>query len=140
MTPTLIVGDRIFVDKTIYKKADPKRGDVVVFISPDDSMKFYIKRIVGLPGETIEIKNGAAVINGITVKEPFVFKRITYYNKGDYAKAGQPVKIPDSCYFTLGDNSVSSKDSRYFGFVTRKSIKGKAYKIFYPFDRSGSIE
>lgn len=139
MVPTLSVGDRIFVDKAIYKQSEPKRGDVAVFASPDDPGKNFIKRVVGLPGETIEVKDGKALINGFIITEPPVFKRIYYYNKGDYAKTGQPVKIPEDSYFVLGDNSGSSKDSRYFGFVPRKSFIGRAFKIFYPFDRSGPI-
>jgi len=139
MMPTLMIGDRIFVNKTIYKQSEPKRGDVAVFIAPDKFDKNYIKRVVGLPGETIEIKDGKALINGVVITEPAVFRKNHYYNAGEYAKAGQPVKIPEDSYFVLGDNSSSSKDSRYFGFVPRKSFIGKAFKIYYPFDRSGPI-
>ena len=139
MIPTLRVGDRIFADKAIYKQTAPKRGDVAVFVAPDEVGKSYIKRVVGLPGETVEIKDGKALINGAVITEPAAFKRNHYYNKGKYAKAGQPIKIPEDSYFVLGDNSSSSKDSRYFGFVPRKSFIGKAFKIYYPFDRSGPI-
>jgi len=140
MTPALMVGDRIFADKGIYKKTEPKRGDVVIFTSPFDPKINFVKRIAGLPGETIEIKDGKVIMNGIAITEPEAFKRIYYYNRGDYAKVGQPVKIPSDSYFVLGDNSANSKDSRYFGLIPRKSLRGKAYKIIYPFDRSGPIK
>ena len=130
MMPTLMIGDRIFVNKTIYKQSEPKRGDVAVFIAPDKFDKNYIKRVVGLPGETIEIKDGKALINGVVITEPAVFRKNHYYNAGEYAKAGQPVKIPEDSYFVLGDNSGASKDSRYLGFIPRKSFIGKATKIF----------
>ena len=138
MKPALLKGDLILADKAIYKKSEPRRGDVIVFIYPQDPKKMFVKRLVGLPGETIEIKNGSIIINSESVKEN-VIKSKYYYNKGDYAKEGQQTKIPDDGYFVLGDNSASSLDSRYWGFVPKKNLIGKAYKIYYPFGRSGPI-
>lgn len=139
MKPTLLRGDLILADKAIYKKSEPKRGDVIVFIYPQDTKKIFVKRLIGLPGETIEIKNGSIFINGEIVKENVIGSKY-YYNKGDYAKERQQTKIPDDGYFVLGDNSASSLDSRYWGFVPKKNLLGKAYKIYYPFDRSGPIK
>ncbi len=139
MQPTLLKGDCILADKAIYKKAEPKRGDVIVFIYPPDTKKMFIKRLVGLPGETIEIKSGSILINGTVLSESG-FANKYYYNRGDYAKEGQVVKIPDDGYFVLGDNTFSSLDSRYWGFVPKKYLIAKAYKIYYPFDRTGPIK
>lgn len=139
MEPTLSPGDLILADKAIYKKSLPKRGDVVVFIYPKNTEKMFVKRLVGLPGEKIEIKNGSIVINGAVVHDPFFVNRY-YYNRGDYAKEGQQVVIPTDSYFVLGDNSASSQDSRYFGFVPKEYLIGKAFKIYFPFDRSGPIK
>ena len=139
MEPTLLQGDMILVNKVIYKKSEPKRGDLIVFIYPENTKKIFVKRLVGLPGETIEIKNGSILINGIVLSEP-LFANKYYYNKGDYAKEGQTVKIPGDGYFVLGDNTASGLDSRYWGFVPKKYIVGKAYKIYYPFNRSGPIK
>jgi signal peptidase I len=139
MKPTLMEGDLILADKAIYKKSEPKRGDVIVFIYPEDTKKMFVKRLVGLPGETIEIKNGGVLINGTFLNEP-PFSNKYYYNRGDYGKEGQSVKIPADSYFVLGDNSNYSKDSRYWGFVPKKNLVGKAYKIYFPFDRSGPIK
>jgi signal peptidase I len=139
MEPTLLQGDLILADKAIYKKSEPKRGDIIVFIYPEDTKKMFVKRLVGLPGETIEIKNGSILINGTILTEPFSANKY-YYNRGDYAKEGQAITIPQDSYFVLGDNSTSSKDSRYWGFVPKKYIVGKAYKIYYPFNRSGPVK
>jgi signal peptidase I len=139
MSPTLLKGDLILTDKAIYQKEAPKRGDIIVFIYPGDTKKMLVKRLVGLPGETIEIKNGSLLINGLVADEP-PFTDKFYYNRGNYTKEGQLVKIPTDNYFVLGDNSASSQDSRYFGFVPKKYLIGKAYKIYYPFGRSGPIK
>lgn len=139
MEPTLLQGDLILADKAIYKKSEPRRGDLVIFIYPEDTKKMFVKRLVGLPGETVEIRNGSILINGEVLTEPFFAKKY-YYNRGDYAKEGQAITLPQDSYFVLGDNSAFSKDSRYWGFVPKKYIVGKAYKIYYPFNRSGPIK
>jgi len=139
MSPTLLNGDSVFADKTIYKKSDPQRGDLVVFIYPRDRKIDFIKRIAGLPNEIIEIKNGGILINGKPIEYPSARKHFYYYNRGAFGMPGKPIKIPQDSYFVLGDNSRASLDSRYWGFVPRKDILGKVYKILYPFDRSGPI-
>ena len=140
MQPTLMVGDAILVDKAIYHKEEPKRGDVVVFVYPEDPRKNFIKRIVGMPGETLEIKNGKVLINGIPLTEPAMFGNIVYFNRGEYGAEGKVTTIPKDAYYVLGDNSVKSQDSRYWGFVPRQNLVGKAYKIYFPFSRSGQIK
>ncbi|MDD2703068.1 MAG: signal peptidase I [Candidatus Omnitrophica bacterium] len=146
MRPTLIERDLILVNKFIYGPKvpltslrlpglrQPVRGDVIVFIFPEDPRKFFIKRLVGLPGETIELKEGTVYVNDKPVLDP-IFTKIYYYNRGDYAKEGQKITVPKDGYFVLGDNSASSLDSRYWGFVPKNNLLGKAIVIYFPFNR-----
>ncbi|MCF7874289.1 MAG: signal peptidase I [Candidatus Omnitrophica bacterium] len=157
MVPTLKPKDKIFVSKLSYGPkmpfnlgrlpgfADPERGDVIVFIPPQEvkqpwyRRKPYIKRVVGLPGETIEINKGNIQINGEEVIMPEV-AAFFYYNQGEYARTGKKVVVPEKKYFCLGDNSISSKDSRYWGFVDKEQIIGEAIFIWWPPKRIGMIE
>ncbi|MDD5409382.1 MAG: signal peptidase I [Candidatus Omnitrophica bacterium] len=146
MRMTLQEGDLILVNKFIYGAKvpllnfylpalrEPKRGEVVVFIYPEDKNKDFIKRLIGLPGETVEIKGGSIYINDLPVEEP-IFKQIYYYNRGDFAAEGQKIVVPKDSYFVLGDNSLSSKDSRYWGFVPKKNLLGQAMVIYWPIHR-----
>jgi signal peptidase I len=147
MIPTLLVGDRIVVVKYVYGPRlpfvsirlpgirEPKMGDVVVFKSPDDPNKSFIKRFIAGPGDTVEIKNGKLIVNGKAVDDPPAFRRVYYYNRGDYGIEGKPITVPKDSYFVLGDNSASSKDSRYWGFVPKNYLIGKAVLVILPFDR-----
>ncbi|HOX09907.1 MAG TPA: signal peptidase I, partial [Candidatus Omnitrophota bacterium] len=124
MIPTLLVGDRIVVVKYIYGPRlpfisvrlpgfrEPRIGDIVVFKSPDDPNKSFIKRYIAGEGDTVEIKNGKLLVNGKVVDDPPAFRRVYYYNRGDYGIEGKPITVPKNSYFVLGDNSASSKDSR----------------------------
>jgi len=143
MRTTLIEGDIILVNKFIYgvkvpftglrlpALRGPERGDVIVFIYPQDRKKDFIKRLIGLPGETVEIKNGSIFINGQPSLES-IFGTNFYYNYGGFGREGNKITVPDDSYFVLGDNSASSKDSRYWGFVPRGDILGKALVIYWP--------
>ncbi|MDD5567779.1 MAG: signal peptidase I [Candidatus Omnitrophica bacterium] len=143
MRPTLLEGDLILVNKFIYGAKVPftkyrlpvvkeiKRGDVVVFIYPEDNKKDFIKRMVGLPGDVIEIKSGTIYVNDKPLIET-VFNQRYYYNRGDFAKEDQKLVVPADNYFVLGDNSGSSKDSRYWGFVPKDNILGQAMVIYWP--------
>jgi len=143
MRPTLLEGDLILVNKFIYGAKVPfthfrlpairelKRGDVVVFIYPEDKLKDFIKRLVGLPGDSVEIKSGSIYVNDQPLLEP-VFNQRYYYNRGDFAKENQKLIVPPDSYFVLGDNSGSSKDSRYWGFVPKDNILGQAMVIYWP--------
>ena len=135
MAPTLQIGDRIFVNKRAYLTVMPQRGDIIVFKNPQDMKKSFLKRVVGLPGETLEIKDGKVIINGNAVESKF-----HYYNAGDYGKESEKIEIPLNNYYVLGDDSESSRDSRHFGFIPSKYIIGKATKIYWPLERSGKIE
>jgi signal peptidase I len=146
MRQTLIEGDLILVNKFIYgvrapftdirfpAVAEPQRGDVIVFIFPGDRKKDFIKRLVGLPADVIEIKSGTIFVNDKPLITP-EFSQRYYYNKGDYAELNKKITVPKDCYFVLGDNSASSMDSRYWGFVPRKDLLGKAMVIYWPPNR-----
>ena len=147
MEPTFIPGDRIFVNKFIYgiripftdihflSVREPERGDIIVFRSPIERKKFLVKRLVGKPGDIVEIKDQHLWINGKPVSDPLILKRITYYNRGDYGKTGKSVKVPKDSYFVLGDNSLNSVDSRFWGYVPDKNLAGKVFLIHWPFRR-----
>ena len=140
MRPTLIEGDRILVNKFIYKFTQPKRGDVIVFISPEDKKKDFIKRLVGLPNENIRISNGVILVNNNPVEEGSILKKQHYYNRGDFGVEGQSVTVPNDAYYVLGDNSISSRDSRYWGFMPKKYLLGKAFLIYWPPNRIRMIK
>ncbi len=112
----------------------PQRGDVIVFIFPEDRSKDFIKRLIAGPGETVEIKEGKILINGEEVTDPRIANTY-YYNRGEYGQEGVPISVPPGHYFVLGDNSSSSHDSRYWGFVDEKDVLGRAEVIFWPLNR-----
>lgn len=135
MLPTLEINDRLIIDKLGYKFQNPERGDVVVF-SPTEELKkqykdAFIKRIIGLPGETVEIKNGRVYINGEVLSEDYIAEE-PHYNWG-------PETVPENSYLVLGDNRNNSYDSHYWGFVPRDNIIGRAIVRFWPPNRIGGL-
>ncbi len=140
MRPTLIENDRILVNKFIYRFKEPQRGDVIVFRYPEDLKKDFIKRLIAKPGETVQIVNGNIWIDGKVVDEPQQIRSIYYYNYGPYGTPDETITVPHDSYYVLGDNSASSRDSRYWGFVKRKEILGKALVIYWPLTRIRNIE
>ncbi|EOD00368.1 signal peptidase I [Caldisalinibacter kiritimatiensis] len=140
MNPTLQETDRLFTNKIVYRISEPKRRDIVVLKAPDEPKKDYIKRVIAVEGDLVEIKNGKVYVNGEELKETYIHKDI---QTGEYIKTlgNIKLKVPENYVYVLGDNRYrnASKDSRYFGPVPIKSVKGKAFFRFYPFDRFGSI-
>ncbi|MCX6089426.1 MAG: signal peptidase I [Candidatus Atribacteria bacterium] len=128
MEPTLIPGERVLVAKFYYRFTDPQRGDIIVFRYPIDDRKNLIKRIIGLPGDRIKIENGMVTVNDNPLQGE-KFGR-TYYDMGFYGQGEHTV--PDGSYFVLGDNSQNSDDSRFWGYVPRKNILGRAFVIYWP--------
>ena len=134
MTPTLLPGDRILVDRSAYANGGPKRGDIIVFKYSVNPQRAFVKRLIGLPGETVEIRDGRVLIDGKALDgEPFA--GIHYQNAGNFGSAGKPVTVPEHYYYALGDNPAKSHDSRYWGFVSREALIGKATEIYFPFGR-----
>lgn len=139
MNPVLQEGDRFFADKAIYKKTKPQRGDIIAYQSTIKPGRSIVQRLIAFGGETVEIRDGQIYINGQLNTEAKIKDR-HYENRGDYGQAGKPVTVPEGFYFVLGENSAASNDSRYWGFVPEKNVKGKVYKIYWPINRSGPIE
>ena len=160
MEPTLLVGDHILVNKLIYGLRTPDslfglqipgipwghyvfqlqqvhRGDVVVFVFPPDPTKDFIKRVVATPGDTVEVRDHAIFINGNKVDDPHA-----HYQDNSTPSTSRdhfgPVKVPDGQYFVMGDNRDRSYDSRFWGFVDRDKIEGKALVIYWSWDSEGS--
>lgn len=140
MKPTLQVGDHIFADKYIYKRTEPKRGDIVIFPFPEDPSKDFIKRVVAVGGETIEIIDKQVSINGEVIVEPFVIHSDPHVIPGRARLRDNfgPVEVPDDSLFVMGDNRDHSYDSRFWGFVTKTSVQGKADSIYWSWDRESS--
>jgi signal peptidase I len=133
MAPLLSDQERIFINKFVYRFEDIHRGDVVVFWYPLDRSKSFIKRVVGLPGETVDIRHGLLYVNGQLVPEPYVPPQYT-----DVTDFG-PVKVPRDGYFVMGDHRISSNDSRVFGPVASQFIYGRAVFAYWPVDHFGSL-
>lgn len=135
MMPALIDQERIFINKFVYKMGigDIKRGDMVVFWFPGDPTKSYIKRVIGLPGDTVEVDNGSVLVNGKSLEEPYVLEE--YRDRQSYSA----FTVRQDEYFVLGDHRSSSNDSRSWGAVPRKYIYGKAVFIYWPIDKMGVL-
>ncbi len=136
MVPTLKIDDRLLVDKVTLRTRDVRRGDIIVFERPetftDSKIKDLIKRVIGLPGDTVEGKEGAVWVNGERLPEPYLVAGVT---TSDFA----PVRIAVDNYFVMGDNRPESYDSRYWGTVPREKIIGRALIRVWPPTRLGSI-
>ena len=150
MVKTLLVGDHLLASKFsygikipfthtyIYKGEDPEKGDIIIFEYPNDPSVDYIKRIVGTPGDTIEVRNKQLFRNGEPVKESFV--RFTEPDRIQPVRDNfGPVTVPADKYFVMGDNRDNSMDSRFWGFVDRSAIRAKAWRIYWSWGGLGDI-
>ena len=155
MEPNLLIGDHLLVNKfvfaptlssaerTLLPMTDIRRGDIVVFKYPEDPERDFIKRVIGLSGETIELKDRQIRVNGRAIQEPYAHYlprpagsgggEIT---TGDVRERYGPVVVPAGSVFVMGDNRDNSQDSRYWGFLPKENIKGKALMIYWSFDSS----
>ena len=126
MENTIMTGDRLFGSRLSYAFSEPERGDVVIFHFPDNEKILYIKRIIGLPGETVEIKDGGVYINNVLLEE----KYLNVTTMGEFG----PYEVPEDHYFMLGDNRNNSADSRFWDntYLERSKIVGKAVIRYFP--------
>ena len=137
MYPVLMDRERIIISKIAIKKGNINRNDIVVFYKPNNPKKSIIKRVIGLPGEVIEINKGEIYINNKKIDQPFLRNK----NKSNHESINmKPLLIKQNCYFVVGDNIKKSVDSRNFGAVPKKYIYGKAIFRYWPFSRFGKIE
>jgi signal peptidase I len=144
MENTLLIGDRVLVDRISWRFADPKRGDIVVFHPPFDG-PVLIKRIIGLPGDEVSLRNGSVYINGKLLDEPYV-RRVDGqpeptqpFSNGLPWSLQSPYKVPEGSYFVMGDNRTDSGDSREFGPVKRSQFVGRAFARYWPPGRIGGV-
>jgi len=146
MMDTLLIGDYILVNKFLYGAEipltdrhlpavrDPHRGDIVVFKYPNDETRDFIKRIIAVGGDTVQVRDNRVTLNGRLIDEPYVRPGSFSGPAGSpcsYAYACEPLRVPEGSYFVMGDNRDNSQDSRYWGFVRREKIRGKAFLIYW---------
>jgi len=133
MLPTLENGQRIIVNKLAYRFGDIERNDIVVFYYPLDPDKSFIKRVIGLPGDTVEIRDGNVYLNGTKLNEPYVVRR--YRDRDDYSE----MVVQPGHYFVLGDHRNGSNDSRSGWLVPQRYIYGRAFFRYWPPSRFGTL-
>jgi signal peptidase I len=155
MEPNLLIGDHLLVDKFVFAPTlssverallpvrNIRRGDIVVFKYPQDPERDFIKRVIGLPGETIELKEHHVHVNGRPLDEPYAHYLPRTGDSGageitaeDVRERYGPVVVPADALFVMGDNRDNSEDSRYWGFLPKDNVKGKALMIYWSFDGS----
>jgi signal peptidase I len=138
MVPTLEVWDRVLINKLTYRFTEPERGDIVLFESPDGAEEPLIKRVVGLPGETLELRDGVLFVDGKKVEEPYLRRRACVRGMPRTCSFG-PKTVPRGHVFMMGDNRTNSLDSRFFGPVPEEDLIGESLFRFWPPGRVGLL-
>lgn len=138
MYPTFNDGEYLLTNKISYRFEEPQRGDVVIFRAPRNEEYDYIKRIIGLPGESIKVERGKIFINNNLLPESYLPESYVT-SGGGFLREGQSITIPLGTYFVCGDNRSHSSDSREWGFVPRENIVGKSWFRYWPPQRFGAI-
>lgn len=135
MENTIMPGDRLIGNRLAYLKEGPQRGDIVVFHYPDDEKELFVKRVIGLPGESVHIEDAKVYIDGVELEESYLKEEWTI------ATGTYDFEVPEDCYLMLGDNRNNSKDARYWEnkYVNIDKILGKALFIYWPFSDFGSL-
>ncbi len=150
MKPNLLVGDHLIVNKFIFAPTASglerallpmrpiERGDIVVFKYPEEPERDFIKRVIGLPGDALELQNQTLLVNGQPLDEPYAHylfpPAADGHMEGDVRRKYGPVTVPDGHYFMMGDNRDDSQDSRFWGFLPASYVKGRALFIYWSFD------
>jgi signal peptidase I len=149
MVPTLDPGDRVLVARFLYRFTTPAHGDIVVFKYPLDTRVVFIKRVIGLPGDTLSLREGHVYRNGVELREPYVAKvgdetaptepaaPVSGSTMSEPWSLNQPYTVPPHTYFMMGDNRLDSDDSRVWGPVPARDLIGKAFLIYWPLKRIG---
>lgn len=133
MEPTLHNGERVMVEKISYRFRDPKRGEIVIIKNPLKPKDIYIKRVVGLPGDDIQVENGSIYINGIVLEEDYIAERVNSWYSGEF-------HVPEGHVFVLGDNRNHSDDSRRIGPIPFNDVLGRVMFIYWPFEQFEVLE
>ena len=151
MADTLRPGDRVLVNRLVYRLHSPHRGDVIVFRYPKDPRVVFIKRVVGEPGDILQVRDGHLLVNGKVVAEPYVHS--TGGSRDPTTAAGallgstmrdpwsltEPFRVPPDAFFVMGDNRTDSDDSRVWGTVPRSAIIGEGFATYWPLSRLQSL-
>lgn len=135
MIPTFQVKDHLFVSKFNYWSKLPKRGDIVVFKFPEDPKKDFVKRVIGVEGDTVQIVNKQVFVSGNKMDEPYKIHDDPILIPGEPRDNLRLIMVPKGCFFAMGDNRDKSYDSRFWGFVPGENLKGKALVIYWPLNR-----
>lgn len=128
MTPTLLPGDYIYVSTNAYKKQSPQINDVITFLYPKDRSINYIKRLIGRPGDRVNIENFEVYVNGKAIKQPYLDRSLV---KKPFSRYMSEITIPKNKLFVMGDNRDNSNDGRFFGLINQSDIIGKATRIIF---------
>lgn len=139
MEPTFQSGDYIFTSKITYRIRKPIRGDVIVFHSPKNNDIEFIKRIIGLPGDIVMIKDSEVYVNNARLEETYIAAKTPLWEQG-FVIDGTPYRVPEGDLFVMGDNRPRSSDSRDFGFIHQEKVIGQVFYRYYPSDKMGKIE
>jgi signal peptidase I len=139
MEPNFHDGEYLLSDKITYRLREPKRGDVIVFEAPGANGDEFIKRIIGVPGDNVAVKDGGIFINDKKLNEVYIPKTTTT-TAGAFMREGNNVTVPEGYYFVLGDNRSFSSDSRAWGFIPKNKITGKAWFIYWPPEDFGTVQ
>lgn len=139
MEPNFPDGEYLLTDKVKYRFGEPSRGDVVVFKAPTGEGEEFIKRIIGLPGERIAVRNGRVLLNGQELNEDYIPEISPTYG-GNFLQENETFTIPEGNYFVLGDNRPHSSDSRSWGTITKDKITGRAWLIYWPPKNAGLVK
>jgi signal peptidase I len=139
MMPNFPDSEYLLTEKVTYYLRNPERGDVIVFTPPISNTDEFIKRVIGLPGETVMVQNDHVYINDKLLQEPYL-KNTVMTTGGTFLTDGQEFKVPDGEYFVMGDNRPNSSDSRYWGPITKSVISGRAWIIYWPISNAGVVQ
>ena len=140
MDPNFWDGDYLIIDEISYRFNEPQREDVIVFRYPLDPSQFFIKRVIGLPGETVKIEDGRVIIYNQEASEEWIILNESAYLKDVYTPGSLEISLGDEEYFVLGDNRDASSDSRKWGGLNKKYITGRAWIRAWPFNRAGLLD
>lgn len=147
MAGTLVSGDRILVNRLAYAFSDVSRGDVIVFRWPKDRSVVFVKRVIGLPGDVLSLRDGRVFVNGELLEEPYLFQQegkpeptvcaaeLAVSSFGQPWGLEHPYKVPANSYFVMGDNRMQSDDSRDWGIVPRADVIGRVFMLYWPLGR-----
>lgn len=140
MYPNFLHREYILTNIIVLQFKKPKLGDVIVFRAPPNPEKDYIKRVIGVPGDTISLNDGKVYLNGKLLNEDRYIKPEIKTREGPFIKDGEAITVPKNSYFVMGDNRFESSDSREWGFVPSKLVVGESFFVYWPLNKIGGVK